>query len=61
MSQSYYSYYKRHTVEKRSYCKHFFIKKRLQYSCFPMNIANFKNTYLKEHLRTAASVNTDSK
>ena len=30
-----------------------FIKKRLQYRCFPMNIVKFlKNTYFEEHLIT---------
>ena len=28
-------------------------KKRLQHRCFPMNIANIKNTYSAEHLLTA--------
>ena len=32
-----------------------FIEKRLQHRRFPGNIANFKNTYFKKHLRTAAS------
>ena len=33
-----------------------FVKKGLQHRCFPANIAKlFKNTYLEEHLRTAAS------
>ena len=33
-----------------------YIKKRLQQKCFLANIAkNFKNTYFKKHLRTAAS------
>ena len=32
-----------------------FIKKRLQYWCFPVNIANFKNNYFEKHLGTAAS------
>ena len=31
-----------------------FTKKRLQHRCFPVNIANFKNTYF-EKLRTADS------
>ena len=30
-----------------------FTKKRLQHRCFPVNIANFKNTYFEKHLRTA--------
>ena len=30
-------------------------KKRLQHSRFPVNIANFKNTYFEKHMRTAAS------
>ena len=34
---------------------HNFTKKRLQHRCFPVNIANFKNTYFEKHLRTAAS------
>ena len=33
-----------------------FIKKRLQPRRFPVNIANFKNIYSEEHLRTTASV-----
>ena len=32
-----------------------FIKKRLQHRRFPVNIANFKNTYFEKHLRTTAS------
>ena len=32
-----------------------FTKKRLQHRRFPMNIANFKNTYFEKHLQTAAS------
>ena len=32
-----------------------FTKKRLQHRCFPVNIANFKNTYFEKHLRTADS------
>ena len=32
-----------------------FIKKRLQYRCFPVNIAKiFKNKYFEEHLPMAA-------
>ena len=31
-----------------------FTKKRLQHRRFPVNIANFKNTYFEKHLRTAA-------
>ena len=34
-------------------CK--FTKKRPQHRCFPVNIANFKNTYFEKHLRTAGS------
>ena len=30
-----------------------FTKKRLQHKRFPVNIANFKNTYFEKHLRTA--------
>ena len=32
-----------------------FIKKRLQYRRFPVNIANFKNTFFEKHLQTAGS------
>ena len=32
-----------------------FTKKRLQHRRFPVNIANFKNTYFEKHLRTAGS------
>ena len=32
-----------------------FTKKRLQHRRFPVNIANFKNTYFEKHLRTADS------
>ena len=32
-----------------------FTKKRLQHKRFPVKIANFKNTYLKKHHRTAGS------
>ena len=32
-----------------------FTKKRLQHRRFPVNIANFENTYFEKHLRTAAS------
>ena len=32
-----------------------FTKKRLQYRPFPVNIADFKNTYFEKHLRTAGS------
>ena len=32
-----------------------FTKKRLQHRRFPVNIANFKNTYFEKHLRMAAS------
>ena len=32
-----------------------FTKKRLKHRGFPVNIANFKNTYFKKHLQTAAS------
>ena len=32
-----------------------FTKKRLQHRHFPVNIANFKNTYFEKHLRTACS------
>ena len=32
-----------------------FTKKRLQHRHFPVNIANFKNTYLEKHLQTAGS------
>ena len=36
-----------------------FIKKRLQCTCFPVNVEKmFKNIYFEEHLRAAASVNT---
>ena len=31
-----------------------FTKKKLQHRRFPVNIANFKNTYFEKHLRTAA-------
>ena len=31
------------------------IKKRLEHRRFPVNIANFKNTYFEKHLRTTAS------
>ena len=34
-----------------------FIKKRLQYRCFPLNIAkNFRTFILKKHLQLAASI-----
>ena len=34
----------------------YIIKERLQYRCFPVNIAKlFKNTHFAEHLPTAAS------
>ena len=33
-----------------------FIKKKLQHSCFPVNIAKLKNIFFEEHLQTAASV-----
>ena len=32
-----------------------FTEKRLQHRRFPVNIANFKNTYFEKHLRTAGS------
>ena len=32
-----------------------FTKKRFQHRRFPVNIANFKNTYFEKHLRTAYS------
>ena len=32
-----------------------FTKKRLQHRRFPVNIANFKNTYFEKHLQTAGS------
>ena len=32
-----------------------FIKKRLQYRRFPVNIANFKNTVCEKHLQAAGS------
>ena len=32
-----------------------FTKKKLQHRRFPVNIANFKNTYFEKHLRTAGS------
>ena len=32
-----------------------FTQKRLQRNLFPVNIANFKNTYFEKHQRTAAS------
>ena len=39
-------------IHRKKACN--FIKKRLQHRCFPVNIVNFKNTYLEEHLQTAA-------
>ena len=40
----------------------YFIKKRLQDRCFPVNIAKyFKNTYFEKQLQTAASVHSVSK
>ena len=35
-----------------------FTKKRIQYRRFPVNTANFKNTYFEKHLRTAGSENS---
>ena len=32
-----------------------FTKKRLQHRRFPVDIANFKNTYFEKHLRTVGS------
>ena len=32
-----------------------FTKMRLQHCCFPVNIANFKNTYFEKHLGTTTS------
>ena len=32
-----------------------FTEKRLQHRLFPVNIANFKNTYFEKHLGTTAS------
>ena len=36
-----------------------FNKKRLQHRRFPVNIANFMNTYFEKHLRTAGSASSN--
>ena len=35
-----------------------FTNKRFQHRRFPVDIANFKNTYFENHLRTTASDNS---
>ena len=40
-------------LESLQACK--FIKKRLQYRRFPVNIVNFNNTYCEKRLQTAGS------